>query len=66
MSSRDQVRQDFPAVVAMADMIRASQPDPSTVRLIYAAEGGKSIGRIHDDGLVELTWHGTYTPTRRK
>lgn len=66
MSRRDQVRQDFPAVVAMADMIRATQPDPSTVRLIYAEEGGKSIGRIHDDGLVELTWHGTYTQTRRK
>lgn len=66
MTTREQIRRDFPTVVAMADMIRATQPDPSTVRLIYAEEGGKSIGRIHDDGLVELTWHGTYTQTRRK
>lgn len=62
MTTRANVRENFPTVIAAADMIRASQPDPGAVRLIYAEEGGKSIGRIPDDDLVELTWHGTRRP----
>lgn len=45
-------------------MIRATCPDPSAVRLVYAAEGGRTIGKLPTE--LELTWHGTHVPKGRK
>ena len=58
-SERDRVRREFPAVTKVADMIRASQPDPANVRLVYASEGGREIGKLPAPE-CELTWHGSY------
>lgn len=51
-------------LVEVADMIRASQPDPSAVRLVYGEEGGKVIGKMPSDA-SEVSWHGTHEPVKQ-
>lgn len=58
------MRAEFPSVIEVADLIRSSLPDPSSVRLVYAEEGGKRIGKAPSE--FELTWHGSHVPSERK
>lgn len=63
-TERDRIRVEFPAVIEVADMIRATCLDQSSVRLVYAEEGGRTIGKMPAG--LELTWHGTHVPKGRK